>query len=305
MDVLNMLFGKITMASAVRVASPLILSAMAGVFCHTSGVFNFAYECFMLCGAFFAAFGSYVSGSSLVGALCAALAGLFLSAVFGLFVFKLHANEFIVSIALNMSAWALTTLLLTIVWDTRGQIVSKEIINFPKIHFAFLEKIPVLDYILNDNTWMTWAAAFSVIAACVVMYKTGFGLHVRGAGINPVAAQTCGVNVPGTRWTTLLLMGGITGLAGSYFPLSGLNTFSENMTSGSGMLVFASILVGSGNPLFTAFICFMFAYTDALSTVLTALHFPTQLVAMIPYITVVVTLFVTNIRKFTGKPQIV
>lgn len=304
MEVLNMLFGKITFASAVRVASPLVFSAMAGVFCHTSGVFNFAYECFLLCGAFFAAFGSYISGSYLVGALFATVSGLLLATVFGIFVFKLKANEFIVSIALNMSAWALTTLLLTVVWDTRGQIVSRDIINFPKIHLAFLEKFPAIDYMFNDNTWMSYAAFLSVIVAWVVMYRSRFGLHVRGVGINAPAAQTCGVNVMKTRWISLLLMGSVTGLAGSYFPMSGLNTFSENMTSGSGMLVFASILVGKGNPILTAFICFMFAYTDALSTVLTALHFPTQLVAMIPYITVIVTLFLMNVRHFNGKPQV-
>lgn len=305
MSTLEMLFGPITLASAIRVACPMILAAMGGVFCHTAGVFNFAYECFMLCGAFFAAYGSHISGSYVVGGLFAAGVGLLLAAVFGLFVFKLRANVMIVSVALNMSAWALTTLLLYTIFDMRGQVVSKTIINYPKLHLSFLDRLPTLSYILNNNIWMVYCAYIMAVVAFIIMYKTGFGLHCRGVGINPTAAQTAGVNVDRTRWQALLMMGGFSGLAGSYMPMSGLNTFSENMTSGCGYLVFAAILVGKGNPLLTALICFLFAYTDALSTVLTALKFPIQLVAMIPYAAVILTLFAVGVRSFRGKARVI
>ena len=304
MSTMEMLFGQVTMASAFRVACPMIVAAMGGVFCHATGVFNIAYECLMLCGAFFAAYGSHISGSYLVGALFGMGIGALLSLVFGFFVYKLKANPMLVSSALNMSAWALTTLMLYSVFHVRGRVVSKTIINYPKIHMGFLERFPVLDYVINDNIWMVYFGYILVIVAYIVMYHTRFGLRCRGVGINPVAAQTAGVDVGRTRWAALLLMGIFSGLAGSYMPMSGLNTFNENMTSGVGFLVFAAILVGKSNPILTALTCFVFAYTDALSTVLTALEFPMQLVSMIPYATVVVTLFVVGLRSFTGKAKV-
>lgn len=304
MNTANMLFGSITMASAFRMACPLILAAMGGVFCHTAGTFNFAYECFMLCGAFFGAYGSHLFGSSLAGALFSMGIGAFLAALFALFVFHLHADVMIISLALNMGAWALTTLMLHTVFGTRGQIVSKTIINYPKLHFAFLDRFPLVSGIFNNNIWMVYFAYLMIVAAALVMYCTPFGLRLRGVGISPVAAQTAGVNVTRVRWSAMLLMGVTSGLAGSYLPMSGLNTFSENMTSGRGYIVFAAILVGNGNPLLTALICFIFAYTDALSTVLTALRFPTQLVSMIPYVAVIVTLLFAKLRSFRGRAQI-
>ncbi len=305
MNVIGMIFGKITLASAIRTACPLIIAASGGCLCHSAGVFNFAYECFMLSGAFFAAYGAHISGNCVTGALCACSSGLILALIFGIFVFKLKANPMIVSVALNMGAWALTTLLLFSVFGQRGMVVSKTIVNYPKIHFFFLDSFPDVSYILNDNIWMVYFAYIMAAAAFFIMYKTKFGLHCRGAGINPQAAKTTGINIERLRWKALLIMGFFAGLAGSYMPMSGLNTFSENMTSGAGFLVFAAILVGKGNPLTTAMICFLFAYTDALSTVLTALEFPIQLVATIPYAAVILTLFVVGLRSFKAKARVI
>lgn len=305
MSALGMIFGKITLASAIRTACPLIIAASGGCFCHSAGVFNFAYECFMLSGAFFAAYGAHISGSSLTGAVFASISGILLALIFGIFVFKLKANPMIVSIALNMGAWALTTLLLFSVFGQRGMVVSKTIVNYPKIHFSFLDRFPAASYILNDNIWMVYFGYIMALIAFFIMYKTKFGLHCRGTGINPEAAKTTGINIYKLRWKALLIMGLFSGLAGSYMPMSGLNTFSENMTSGVGFLVFAAILVGKGNPFKTAMICFLFAYTDSLSTVLTALEFPIQLVAIIPYAAVIVTLFVVGLRSFKAKARVI
>lgn len=303
MNTLEMLFGHVTMASAFRVACPMIVAAMGGVFSHSAGVFNFAYECIMLCGAFFGAYGAHISGSCAIGGLFAVCVGMGLAAIFGFFVFHMKADAALVSSALNMSAWALTTMLLYTIFGVRGRVVSDTIINYPKIHIPFIDRFPTLDFIVNNNIWMVYFGYILVIVAYIVMYHTSFGLRCRGVGINPTAAETAGVNVTQVRWVTLLIMGFFAGLAGSYMPMSGLSTFNENMTSGIGFLVWAAILVGKSNPLLTAVTCFIFAYTDALSTVLTALQVPMQLVSMIPYLTVIVTLFIVGLRSFNGKAR--
>lgn len=304
LNTLGMLFGSVAIASTFRVACPLLIAGMGGCFCHNTGTFNFAYECFMLCGAFFAAFGSHLTGSYLVGALFAVGVGLLLALIYGLFVFRLHADPMIIGLALNMGAWALTTLMLYTVFGTRGQVVSDTIVNYPRIHLGILDGAPTLSYIMNDNIFLVYFAYLLVAIAAIVMYHTRFGLRLRGVGINPAASGTLGVQVNKVRWQTLLIMGITSGLAGSYLPLSGLSTFSENMTAGRGYLVFAAILCGKGNPIKTAITCVIFAYADALSTVLTAMKVPTQLVSMLPYLAVVITMLVEGARHFNGKPKI-
>ena len=55
------------LASAFRVATPLIFAAMGGLFSERSGVVNIALEGLMLVGAFAAAVMALVSGSPWIG----------------------------------------------------------------------------------------------------------------------------------------------------------------------------------------------------------------------------------------------
>ena len=143
-----------------------------------------------------------------------------------------------------------------------------------------------------------------IIIGTIVMYKTKFGLRVRGIGINDVAAQTAGVNVEATKWIALIIMGTMVAFAGAYCPLCGLSTFSENMTAGRGFLAYASVLVGDGNPLISGLIAVVFAYADALMLTLTQKGYPTQLIQTFPYMAVIIVLFVTNLKNFKKSASV-
>ena len=60
---IKILFGTITLSATLRLATPIIIAAVGGSFSHKAGTFNIAFECFMLFGAFFGAYGSYLTGS--------------------------------------------------------------------------------------------------------------------------------------------------------------------------------------------------------------------------------------------------
>ena len=200
---IKILFGTITLSATLRLATPIIIAAVGGSFSHKAGTFNIAFECFMLFGAFFGAYGSYLTGNPMAGALLAALSGAILSLVFGLFVFILKANPMIISIAMNNGAWAVTTLMLTIVWGVRGSFVSPEIVSFKTLDIPILRNIPYIKNIANNQIILVYMAYAIIIIGTIVMYKTKFGLRVRGIGINDVAAQTAGVNVEATKWIAL------------------------------------------------------------------------------------------------------
>ena len=203
---IKILFGTITLSATLRLATPIIIAAVGGSFSHKAGTFNIAFECFMLFGAFFGAYGSYLTGSPMAGALLAAVSGGVLSLVFGLFVFILKANPMIISIAMNNGAWAVTTLMLTLVWGVRGSFVSPEIVSFKTLDIPVLRNIPYIKNIANNQIILVYMAYAIIIIGTIIMYKTKFGLRVRGIGINDVAALSAGVNVGATMWFALTIM---------------------------------------------------------------------------------------------------
>ena len=102
-DVLKTSVSAITFASALRLSCPLVIGSMGGCFNEKTSTGNLAYECFMLTGCFFAAFGSFISGSPLIGSLVAILSGLALGGIYGLLVYHLNCNAMIVSVTVTGS----------------------------------------------------------------------------------------------------------------------------------------------------------------------------------------------------------
>lgn len=304
MTILGILFGPVTWSATFRLSTPIILTSVGGSFNRQTGIFCIAFECFMLSAAFFAAWGSYITGSPYIGALFAIFAGLFLAAVFGIFVLNFKANPMIVSIALNFGAWAVTTLLMTKIFGVRGYFHSDKIVNFSPIDIPVLIGIPYISEVLNNQIMLVYLAYISVVVGTITMYKTPFGLRLRTIGINEEGAQTSGINILKYKWIGLVIMGIMSGLGGAYLPLSGLNMFSENMSSGRGFLAFAAILVSKGNPVKATFISILFAYTNALTFTLTSYGIPSQLLQMLPFIAVIIVLIIGNFRNFSRTPVI-
>lgn len=301
---LDMLFNSTVMASAMRLSIPLIFAAVGSCFCDRAGVFNIALECFMLCAAFFAALGTYFTVNPYFGVLCGIAAGLVCSVIFGLFVFHLKSSGIVVSIALNLSAWGLTTLLMISFWGMRGSFIHENLISLPTIHIAALEKTPYLGKIFSGQNLLFYLGLISIFVMWFVMYKTPFGLRLRGVGMNINAAQTIGINTRKYQWIATLITGAFCGIGGAVLPLGGTSIFSENMTAGRGFLAVAAVLVAKGNPLTAGLFCVLYAYTDAFSLTLQNYGIPSQLLETLPYVTTILVLVFAGLKQiFSGKSR--
>ncbi len=301
---LNVLFGTATLASTLRLSTPLILGTVGGCYCDRGGVFNIALESFMLTAAFFAAYGTYLTANPYIGVLCGILAGLVCGGIFGLFVFHLGSSGIVVSIALNLGAWGFTTLMMLSVFKTRGSFMDPRLVSLPTFDIPVLNRIPYLRDIFNNQNILVYVALLSIVVMWIIMYKTAFGLRLRGVGMNPKAAQTAGTNILKYRWISLLITGAFCGLAGAVLPLGGTSIFSENMTAGRGFLVVAAILVGRGNPLMSALSCLLFAYTDALSLGLQNIGIPSQIVLTLPYVATILVLLMIGLKNLMAKKKL-
>ena len=292
---LFILFGSITMAAALRMAVPLILSSIGGCFGDRTGIFNIALESFMLCAAFFATLGTYYAGSPYVGVLCGIAAGLFCAVLFGVFVFHLGSSGMVVSIAMNLGMDAFTSFLLLHLFGKRGSFMDPRLVSLPVIRLPFVHQIPYVGEVLGRHNIIVYLTLFAVIGTWIAMYKTPFGLRLRSVGINEKAAQTTGTNVLRYKWYSVLITGFFVGAAGAVLPLGGTSVFTENMSAGRGFLAVAAIMIARGNPVLAALFSFMFAYAQALAASMQNFGIPSQIVLALPYVLTIVVLLASGI----------
>src|ERR1044071_9081588 len=96
--------------STIRLATPLILAALGGMFSERSGVINIALEGKMLAGAFAAAAVTYAADVKLglgnaspwVGLLAGAGAGLLLAIIYAVVCIKYKADQVVSGAAINI-----------------------------------------------------------------------------------------------------------------------------------------------------------------------------------------------------------
>src|SRR6476646_8216398 len=96
--------------STIRLATPLILAALGGMFSERSGVINIALEGKMLAGAFTAAAVTYAADEKLhmgnaspwIGLLAAILAGLFIAAIYAIVCIRFKADQVVSGAAINI-----------------------------------------------------------------------------------------------------------------------------------------------------------------------------------------------------------
>lgn len=301
---LNTLLGTVTLAATLRLATPLIFAAVGGCFGNRAGVFNIALESFMLTSAFFATYGTWLTANPYVGVLFGILAGVLCAALFGLFVFHLESDGMVVSIAMNLGAWGLTTMMMVALFGVRGSFMDERLVSLPALHFSILEPLGKVNGVLNDQNMLVYLAFVAVAVMWVVMYQTPFGLRLRGVGINARAAQTSGVNILAYKWVSTIITGVFCGIAGAVLPIGGTSVFAENMTAGRGFLAVAAILVGQGNPLLAAASCLLFAYASALSVGIQNLGIPSQLVETLPYVATILVLLIYGARNLKHVSKI-
>lgn len=300
-QILSAFVSTAVIASALRIATPIVTGAIGGCFTRKAGITFIGYECLILTSAFFSTWGSYISGSAVIGTLIGMASALVMGAIYGLLSFHLGANPLIVCIALNYGAWAITTSLLAVIFGVRGAIIDPKIISYKPISMGFLKFNNTVNVILNDKVILVYIAYILIAVASIVMYKTPFGLRLRGVGNNPTAAQSAGTSVIRYKWIALVIMSLLLGLAGAYLPLSGLSMFTENMSSGRGFLVMAAVLVGKGDPVKTGLIAMLFAYANAVALALSAMSIPGQLLEAAPYFAVLIVLIVTEAKEIISS----
>lgn len=230
-----------------------------------------------------------------MGLLFGVMSSTVASCIFALFVLYFNSAPVVVGIALNLAGWGGTTFLLSMIFKTRGVFIDLRIKSFQSINIPILKDIPYISRVLSGQNILVYVCLLVVVLSYIVMYKTPFGLRLRGVGIKKVAAQTVGVNATKYQFIAILIGGILSGFGGSFLTIGGASMFTENMSAGKGFLAVAAIMVGDGNPLKTALACFIFGYTNAISVSLQSIGLPSQIVISVPYLFTILFMLISAI----------
>jgi simple sugar transport system permease protein len=254
-------------AAMLRYATPLAFASLGGLFSERSGVVNIGLEGMMLTGAFFAVWGSDVTGSWPLGLLIAIAAGGLMGLLHAFFAITLRADQIVGGTAINFIALGLTTYLLIKLYGDNG--TPTDISTVPNISLDFLHRIPIAGDFLQDVfgrlNLMIWIAIALVFVTWIVVFKTPIGLRIRSVGEHPRAADTVGINVYAIRYGSVMLSGILAAAGGAYLSLGFVGSFEDNMTAGRGFIALAALIFGNWRPFGAAVACLLFGFSSALA----------------------------------------
>jgi general nucleoside transport system permease protein len=273
---MNQIFNFGLLSSAIRLATPLLLAALGGMFSERSGVINIALEGLMLAGAFTAAAMTWYAGSPVVGLASAIAAGAAIASIHAVACIRYRADQVVSGTAINILLTGVPALLSGAFFLSSGstpQIPKEHLLPFTPVVIAFA---------LVPLSWY-------------VLYRTPFGLRLRAVGENPEAADAAGVSVNRMRYTAVLLSGALAGIGGAYLSIGQSSLFTRNMSAGRGFIALAALIFGKWRPVQTMLACLLFGFTEAVAIQLQGVHFggeeiPTQFVQIIPYVLTIVVL---------------
>ncbi|MFN3207863.1 MAG: ABC transporter permease [Roseovarius sp.] len=300
MDILTLLD---ILDSTVRLAIPLLLACLAGLFSERAGIFDIGLEGKMLIAAFFSAAVAYVSGSAWVGLLAGIGSAMLLSGLHGLASITFRGNQLISGVAINFLAAGLTVLIAADWFNEAGRTPSLGAgARFTPIDLPFADSLgPVYGELLSGHTILVYIAFLCVPASWWVLYRTRFGLRLRAVGENPEAVDTAGISVPGMRFAALAICGVLCGVAGAYLSTALQAGFVKDMTAGRGYIALAALIFAKWRPWHALWATLLFGLLQAVALRYQTLEvagvtIPTQLMDALPYILTVVIL-----AGFVGK----
>jgi simple sugar transport system permease protein len=277
------------LGSALVLAVPIMLGAMAGVMSERVGVVNIAIEGQLLTGAFMAAVVSTLTGNQIVGIISAMFTAALFSAVLAVFAVRFLAQQIIVGVVLNVLAIGITNFLYQ-QWVTEDESATNSPGTLPIVHIPILGDIPIIGPVLFQNRITVWLAIAIVIILWFVLFKTKLGLRARAVGENPLAADTVGINVGRTRFWWVTLGGTLAGLGGAALTIGSSGSFGREMSGGLGFIALAVVILGRWHPGYATAAALLFGFSIILRVWANQVSpgIPTNFITMVPYIVTII-----------------
>ena len=288
----------------LRLATPLILCAMAGLVSERSGVIDIGLEGKLLIGAFAAAAVAALTGSAWAALGAAIVVSMAFALVHG-FACITHKGEQIISgVAVNILASGLSVVVGIALFRQGGQTPPL----MPDARFTPIDlpgagavaDVPLIGplyaELVSGHNLLVYVALLSVLGVWWMLYRTSFGLRVRAVGESPEAVDSAGISVTWLRYRGVLIAGLLCGVAGAYLSIAHGAGFVREMSAGKGFIALAAMIFGKWRPWPTLGACLLFGFLDTAGPRLQGVEIPfvgaapVAIIPVLPYIFTVILL---------------
>lgn len=290
--------------STVRLATPLLLACLAGLFSERAGIFDIGLEGKMLAAAFFSAAVASLTGSVWIGLAAGIGASLSLSALHGVASITFRGNQLISGVAINFLAAGMTVLIAQDWFSQGGRTPSLmggarfEAITLPGADAVADVPVigPLYAELISGHSILVYMAFAAVPLSWWLLYRTRFGLRLRAVGENPAAVDTAGVSVVALRYAAVGICGILCGIAGAYLSTALQAGFVKDMSAGRGFIALAALIFAKWRPWYALYATLLFGLFGALETrpdvieSLIGIKVQGQLLGALPYVMTVIIL---------------
>lgn len=292
--------------STIRMATPILLVAMAELYSERAGLVNIGLDGIMSMGALIGFLIGYITGNPVLGILAGALAGIAVNMIYAFCTITLCAEQIVYGMAINIFAPALASFIYRAYFSDTSTVVQG--ISMKPVAIPLLSKIPIIGPLFFNHPVLVYLAYLLVPVTWVFLNKTKAGLNFKAVGEYPKAAETLGVNVIRQKYLASTICGALAGIGGAYLTICYTSTYSEGIVAGRGFIALSAVIFGRWMPGGVMLACLLFGFCDAIQIRLQLLSpgTPYQLLQMIPYLCTLVVLVIFGIKKSgpkaNGKP---
>ncbi|HVV14149.1 ABC transporter permease [Amycolatopsis sp.] len=278
----NTLTSTNTAQTALRLALPILLCALGGLWAERAGVINIGLEGMMILGTWGAAWGA-LHGGPWVGLLAAMVFGALGGLLHAIATVTFNVNHIVSGVAINLLGLGIAKYLSTLIFQplSGNPRQSPTVDTFDTYSATYLsnwltdlehqQRVGISDAAGLINGLVTGVSPLTIIAillvpvSYLVLWRTRFGLRLRSCGENPVAAESLGVNVYAYKYTGVLFSGALAGMGGAALVLlQGGGGYLENQTNGRGYIGLAAMIFGNWRPGGLLGGAALFGYADGL-----------------------------------------
>ena len=273
----------------ITAATPLLFAALGEMVTEKSGVLNLGVEGMMVMGAIVGFVAEYHSGNATIAIFSSILAGIFMAAIFALFVLNFHASQVPTGLALTIFGIGLSALV--------GQsMIGVAYEGLPKLFIPVLSSIPVIGSLLFQQDFLVYLSIVMVVAVHYFLNKTRAGLILRAVGDSHDAAHAMGYSVVKIRFMAILFGGAMAGLSGAYLSLAYSPMWVEQMTAGRGWIALALVVFACWRTLRVLLGAYLFGGISILQLHAQALGIgiPSQVMSMLPYLATIIVLVIIS-----------
>jgi simple sugar transport system permease protein len=265
-----------TAGAALRLAIPILLAGLGGLYSERSGVVNIGLEGMMIGGTWFAAWGAFTFGPW-EGVILGIAGGAVFGLLHALATVTFNVDHIVSGVAINILGLGAMRFLSSIVYtpETGGSVIQSPPIqgianiDLPFVaggtlfgwhspdFFGWLESqewifISDIAGIIRGFTgglnWLTLIGVAIVPFTAWVLWKTPWGLRLRSCGEDPWAAESLGVPVLRMKYYGVVISGMLAGFAGAFLVLVQAGIYREGMTGGRGFIGLGALIFGNWMP---------------------------------------------------------